>query len=252
MRGMGFREGISGPATVPAKVRRARLRAAEKRRRTRAAIQRLLTTVAIAVIASAMPALARKKLAPVYPVTETMRIDRELPILVAPPEIAVRSYKVGRKERQVDVPIAAIAQWIRRTEIDALRERGFSLSGENPWADEALADLVGASERLVRRTVATEDGAAVLRDACEGRENTAILAQHLRIKTAPRGTWDPVSGQSTLDMSNSNLRGVLFDCQSYKRLWEGEMYIRTLPRVGNTDFEAAVNGIFANLKKEED
>ena len=45
---------------------------------------------------------------------------------------------------------------------------------------------------------------------------------------------------------------MLFDCQTYRRLWEGEMYIRMLPQVGNADFEAAVVGIFANLEKEED
>lgn len=207
---------------------------------------------AVALLAFVAPAPPPAKRAPVYPITETMRIDPALPILVAPPEIEVSSYKVGREQRRVGLPTDEIAQWIRQTEIDSLRQRGFSLSHENQEAGDLLAALVGRSAGLMRRKPDSEDAISALRQACEGRQNVALLAQHLRIKVAPGRTWDPHSGQSTLDMSNSHLRAVLFDCQGYGRLWEGELYIRILPRIGDDHFEAAVAGTFANLERDDE
>lgn len=213
----------------------------------------LLMLLAGALAASSQ-AKGNKKLAPVYPIKDTMSIDEGLPILVLPPKVTRDSFRVGRQVRVAYINELSVTRWVHRIALGTLRRTGF-LSSEhgasNTDEGHSAEKLIQLSDRLVRQRVPRNDLLSLLGGLNHEAVNLGVLVQHLHIKVAPKGSWNPRTGALAVGMSNSDLRGVILDRKTGEILWKGEMYIRMIPEVGNKRFENAVAGIFKNLTRRE-
>ena len=78
-------------------------------------------------------------------------------------------------------------------------------------------------------------------------ESVAVLAQYVRIKVGPHGTWDPNSGAITSGASTSYFRATLLEAQTGRRLWGNSVLLREVAKPNNSNFKTTGSLLFSNL-----
>jgi len=201
----------------------------------------------LAIVATG-PVLAKKKRTPIYPITEVMTVAGSPRITVLPPKISFENYPGNSRTMASDA--LDVSRWIQSIAIDTLNQKGFDVTkaGELEEGDSTGAGLVAVADQFVRSRRGPDADAALLRDLVRNSPGSAVLIQYLEIMLAGKGAWNSWTGALSVGMSNSDLRGVLLDCESGEVLWRGELYIRDLPSPNNTRFAAATVGMFDNLE----
>lgn len=81
-------------------------------------------------------------------------------------------------------------------------------------------------------------------------QSVAVLAQYVRVKVGPSGTWDPNSGAITSHASSSHFRAVLLDCQTGRRLWENSVLLRKVPDPNSGDFDKLVTLLYSTVNPQ--
>ena len=194
------------------------------------------------------PVLAKKKRTPIYPITEVMTVAGSTRITVLPPKVSFENYPGNSRTMASDS--LEVSDWIQSITIDTLRERGFDVAevGRSEYVDSTAAGLVAVADQFIRSRRGPDADTALLRGFGRNSPESAVLIQYLEIMLAGKGAWNSWTGALSVGMSNSDLRGVLLDCESGEVLWRGELYIRDLPNPNNTSFAAATAGMFDNLE----
>ena len=222
----------------------------------RTTIRMLLAITILAAFPAGGDTWAKKvkgKREPVYPITAEMTVPAGLEIRVLPVKVETRSLERLAQRREDSVEEARIADWLRAVSIEILGERGFEALVVDPAAappgTESLVDL---ADRFVRGRLAPGASLDRLAEVCDGSPDRGVMFLHLEVKLATKGYWDAWSGGLKVGMSSSDLRGAIRDCETGETLWRGELYVRTVPRVGDARFERAVAGMYDNLVRGED
>lgn len=123
----------------------------------------------------------------------------------------------------------------------ALRARGCTVVN-GPEASPDLASsasaMAGQSDQLLRRFIPAE-ATALLRSFAAEHPGEVLLVQSMKIKTGPRGSWDPMSGAITSAMNSTLMRAAIVDPRTAQELWSNEVYLRALPDPNNKDYQSA-------------
>jgi len=121
--------------------------------------------------------------------------------------------------------------------------RESSLSAEQ----KVLAEQASASANHLVRVNPDPQAIHYILGLASTNESVAVLAQYVRVKVGPHGTWDPNSGAITSGASSSYFRAVLLDAQTGRRLWENSVLLREVAKPNNSNFKTVVTLLFSTL-----
>jgi hypothetical protein len=77
--------------------------------------------------------------------------------------------------------------------------------------------------------------------------SVAVLAEYVRVKVGPNGTWDPNSGAITSGASSSYFRAALLDARTGRKLWENSVLLREVVKPDSSRFQTIVPLLFSTL-----
>ena len=212
--------------------------------------------VAAAVLSTGVAEAKKKtkgKREPIYPITGNMVVSAICEILVLPVKVETKLLQERAHARQSLVQEREIAGWLHGISLSSLEQKGFTASST---ADSGLISeverLTELSDQFVRARLGPDASPDLLRPFSSPAGCRAMLFQSIEVELSSKGYYEAFTGGMKVGMSNSNLRGALRDCDSGELLWRGELYIRTVPRVGDDVFEQAVVRMYDNLLRQEE
>ena len=176
--------------------------------------------------------------------------------------ILVLAPKVQYEDAQTEATIAPIGDSISSLG-NAMTEQtiaAFRARGTDKIASADQAGLVGEQQSLAlqastianRLTKARPDAGTlqIIEKLAAPGEPTAVLAQYLRVKQGPTGTWDPNSGAITSNGSSSQFHAALLDCQTGRTLWQNSVEMRRIPVVGSENFKKTLSALYSTLNPQ--
>lgn len=180
--------------------------------------------------------------------------------LSIPTRVRVLTPKVVYEDARTEAPLAASAFGGAGLEValvakalSALAPKGFaqvvSCADVSDLSEEqmTIAEQAGELSNRLFRAHPDPRVLALLRGLAEVDQPVAVLAQYVRVKVGPRGTWDPNTGAITSSASSTVFRAALFDCQTGGRLWDNVVLLRRLPDPDNKDYDKVMELLYSTL-----
>jgi hypothetical protein len=207
-----------------------------------------LALIGVALSAEAGVASAKEP-RPIYPVIEERSVGAEMRIQVPPAKVSFEIDQARRKPPKRLSSESEVSDWIRRIASSTLLRKGIAVAEAD--ADELLAaGFTELSDELLRPRPASKEALDLLRRLGDGDVAAAALVHHLKVEIGPEGRYDSFGGRIELELRSSTLRGALIRCSSGEVLWRGEMFIRSVPSVEDSNFESAITGLYDGLSLE--
>lgn len=131
----------------------------------------------------------------------------------------------------------------------ALQTRGIrphQSGGPGEEIAKTVAGLGARSTRLARGQL-PDDVRSLLTGLASSGQEFLILAQYLRVKVGPGGSWDPTTGAIRSDMSSAELHSALIGCADGRVLWRNAVVIRRAVRPEDRGFQEEIRRFFASL-----
>jgi hypothetical protein len=117
----------------------------------------------------------------------------------------------------------------------------------SPPGVEASTRLNVLSSRLARGNV-TDDAKTDLNLLSAAGERELVLAQSLRIKVGPGGSWNPMTGSITSAMDSTLAQAALVCSNTGKVVWKNEQFIRKASKPDSPEFSKMLTLLYANLE----
>jgi hypothetical protein len=115
---------------------------------------------------------------------------------------------------------------------------------------KAMAEQASALAHRLTRTNPDPEAIRCIRGLAVTNESVAVLAQYVRVKVGPSGTWDPNSGAITSQATSSHFRAILLDCQTGRRLWDNSVLLRKSPDPNSGDFDKLVILLYSTINPQ--
>ena len=115
-----------------------------------------------------------------------------------------------------------------------------------------LAEQASASANHLIRVNPDPQAIHYIQGLASTNESVAVLAQYVRVKVGPHGTWNPNSGAITSGASSSYFRAALLDCQTGRLLWENSVLLRELPVPNSGNFNKVLPLLYSTLNPQNE
>jgi len=150
--------------------------------------------------------------------------DRTLPLAKAMDEQAILAFRANGFEQASSVDRAGLSD-----------------------NQKSVAQRASASANRLTRAHPDPAALQLVRELGTPGQPVVVLAQFLRVKRGPSGTWDPNSGAITSNGSSSQFRATLLDCQTGRVLWQNSVELRKVPVVDSGDFKKAMSLLYSTI-----